>query len=97
MKQAVIAPSMLYLLYPLNGSVEGYSKEQFVEDLVNEVRDYVLLGADESGILKRTSARKTSAAALRQARRGAEVTLPKVCAHKRKPRRHGSSMARNHG
>ncbi len=36
MKQAVIAPSMLYLLYPLNGTVEGYSREQFVEDLVNE-------------------------------------------------------------
>ena len=38
MKQAVIAPSMLYLLYPLNGTVEGYPKEEFVEDLVNEVR-----------------------------------------------------------
>ena len=37
MKQAVIAPSMLYLLYPLNGTVEGYPKEQFIEDLVNEV------------------------------------------------------------
>jgi hypothetical protein len=37
MKQAVIAPSMLYLLYPLNGTVEGYPKEQFVEDLVKEV------------------------------------------------------------
>ena len=37
MKQAVIAPSMLYLLYPLNGSVEGYPKEKFVEDLVDEV------------------------------------------------------------
>ncbi|OCL12677.1 UROD/MetE-like protein [Glonium stellatum] len=36
MKQAVIAPSMLYLLYPLNGEVEGYSKDQFVEDLVKE-------------------------------------------------------------
>ena len=37
MKTAVIAPSMLYLLYPLNGTVEGYSREKFVEDLVNEV------------------------------------------------------------
>ena len=37
MKQAVIAPSMLYLLYPLNGTVEGYPKAQFVEDLVKEV------------------------------------------------------------
>jgi methionine synthase II (cobalamin-independent) len=36
MKQAVIAPSMLYLLYPLNGTVDGYSKEQFVKDLVAE-------------------------------------------------------------
>lgn len=36
MKQAVIAPSMLYLLYPLNGSIEGYPKEEFVEELVNE-------------------------------------------------------------
>ena len=37
MKQAVIAPSMMYLLYPLNGTVEGYPKEQFIKDLVNEV------------------------------------------------------------
>ena len=36
MKQAVIAPSMLYLLYPLKGEVEGYPKEEFVKDLVNE-------------------------------------------------------------
>lgn len=36
MKQAVIAPSILYLLYPLNGTVEGYPRETFVEDLVNE-------------------------------------------------------------
>ena len=36
MKTAVIAPSMLYLLYPLNGTVEGYSKDQFVSDLVSE-------------------------------------------------------------
>ncbi len=39
MKYAVIAPSMLFLLYPLDGKVEGYSKEQFVEDLVNEVSE----------------------------------------------------------
>ncbi|MBA3440474.1 MAG: hypothetical protein H0T92_11450 [Pyrinomonadaceae bacterium] len=36
LKQAVIAPSMLYLLYPLDGEVEGYSREQFLEDLCNE-------------------------------------------------------------
>jgi methionine synthase II (cobalamin-independent) len=36
MKQAVIAPSMLALLYPLNDSVPGYSRAQFEDDLVNE-------------------------------------------------------------
>ncbi|MDQ3129286.1 MAG: 5-methyltetrahydropteroyltriglutamate--homocysteine methyltransferase [Acidobacteriota bacterium] len=36
LKQAVIAPSMLYLLYPLDGEIEGYSREQFADDLVNE-------------------------------------------------------------
>jgi methionine synthase II (cobalamin-independent) len=36
MKQAVIAPSMLYLIHPLNGEVEGYPKSDFVKDLVAE-------------------------------------------------------------
>ncbi|KAF8591335.1 UROD/MetE-like protein [Ramaria rubella] len=36
MKQAVIAPSMLYLLYPLDQEIEGYSRKQFEDDLVNE-------------------------------------------------------------
>lgn len=36
MKQAVIAPSMLALLYPLEGEVPGYSREEFEEDLCNE-------------------------------------------------------------
>jgi methionine synthase II (cobalamin-independent) len=36
MKQAVIAPSMLALLYPLKEKVPGYSREQFEEDLTNE-------------------------------------------------------------
>jgi methionine synthase II (cobalamin-independent) len=36
MKQAVIAPSMLALLYPLNDPVEGYSREEFEQDLVSE-------------------------------------------------------------
>lgn len=36
MKQAVIAPSMLALLYPLNEEVPGYPRAQFEEDLVNE-------------------------------------------------------------
>jgi methionine synthase II (cobalamin-independent) len=35
-KQAVIAPSMLALLYPLDQDIPGYSREQFEEDLVNE-------------------------------------------------------------
>ncbi|KAJ7742843.1 hypothetical protein B0H16DRAFT_1562531 [Mycena metata] len=36
MKQAVVAPSMMYLLYPLQGEVEGYPKSEFVADLVAE-------------------------------------------------------------
>lgn len=36
LKQAVIAPSMLALLYPLDGELPGYSREQFLEDLCNE-------------------------------------------------------------
>jgi methionine synthase II (cobalamin-independent) len=36
MKQAVIAPSMLALLYPLDAELAGYPREQFEADLVNE-------------------------------------------------------------
>ncbi|MGI9334702.1 MAG: hypothetical protein ACR2RL_16290 [Gammaproteobacteria bacterium] len=36
MKQAVIAPSMLALLYPLDSEVDGYSREQFLSDLCDE-------------------------------------------------------------
>jgi methionine synthase II (cobalamin-independent) len=36
-KQAVIAPSMLMLLYPLEEEIEGYSREQFLDDLCDEV------------------------------------------------------------
>ena len=36
MKQAVIAPSMLALLYPLQEEVAGYARDDFEEDLVNE-------------------------------------------------------------
>ena len=36
-KQAVIAPSMLMLLYPLDDEIEGYSREQFLSDLCDEV------------------------------------------------------------
>lgn len=36
LKQAVIAPSMLALLYPLDAEVEGYTREQFLSDLCDE-------------------------------------------------------------
>src|ERR1700742_2231468 len=36
-KQALIAPSMLMLLYPLEGEIEGYSRDQFLADLCDEV------------------------------------------------------------
>ncbi len=36
MKQAVIAPSMLALLYPLKDPVEGYSREDFEATLIDE-------------------------------------------------------------
>jgi methionine synthase II (cobalamin-independent) len=35
-KQAVIAPSMLALLYPLDGEVKGYTRELFLSDLCDE-------------------------------------------------------------
>jgi methionine synthase II (cobalamin-independent) len=34
--QAVIAPSMMYLLYQLDGDVPGYPRKQFEDDIVNE-------------------------------------------------------------
>ena len=36
MKQAVIAPSMMSLLYPLDAEVDGYSREQFLSDVCDE-------------------------------------------------------------
>lgn len=36
MKQAVIAPSMLSLLYPLESDLDGYSRQDFYDDLVDE-------------------------------------------------------------
>src|SRR5215213_4342801 len=35
-KQAVISPSMMMLLYPLDGEIEGYPRDRFLEDVVNE-------------------------------------------------------------
>ena len=34
--QAVIAPSMMYLLYPLDGDLPGYPRKKFEEDIVDE-------------------------------------------------------------
>jgi methionine synthase II (cobalamin-independent) len=48
MKQAVIAPSMLVLLYPLREEVPGYSRAQFEEDLLNETEKDIR-GAFEAG------------------------------------------------
>lgn len=54
MKQAVIAPSMLALLYPLDDEVPGYSREQFLSDLVDEcekdVREAFKAGAKRVSI-----------------------------------------------
>ena len=36
-KQAVIAPSMLMLLHPLEGEIPGYSRDEFLADLCDEV------------------------------------------------------------
>jgi methionine synthase II (cobalamin-independent) len=36
LKQAVISPSMMMLLYPLEGEIEGYTREQFLSDCVDE-------------------------------------------------------------
>ena len=36
LKQAVIAPSMLSLLYPLDSEVKGYTRDEFLSDLVDQ-------------------------------------------------------------
>ncbi|CAE6464874.1 unnamed protein product [Rhizoctonia solani] len=36
MKQAVVAPSMLSLLYPLKSEIPGYTREQFLADLCDQ-------------------------------------------------------------
>lgn len=46
-KQPVIAPSALSLLYPENG-IEGYDREKFLEDLINEA-EADIRGALEAG------------------------------------------------
>lgn len=53
-KQAVIGPSMLALLYPLDDAVAGYDREQFEADLVEEctrdIRDAFAAGASRVSI-----------------------------------------------
>jgi methionine synthase II (cobalamin-independent) len=51
MKQAVIAPSMLDLLYPLKDEVSGYPREQFEEDLTGETEKDIR-GAFEAGAVR---------------------------------------------
>jgi methionine synthase II (cobalamin-independent) len=41
MKQAVIAPSMLSLLYPLEGELPGYTRDEFLADLVDQAEQDV--------------------------------------------------------
>ncbi len=43
LKQAVIAPSMLSLLYPLDGEVEDYTREEFLDDLCDEAEKDIRL------------------------------------------------------
>jgi methionine synthase II (cobalamin-independent) len=50
-KQAVIAPSMLMLLYPLEGEIEGYSRDQFLDDLCDEVEKDIR-GCFEAGAVR---------------------------------------------
>jgi methionine synthase II (cobalamin-independent) len=49
-KQAVIAPSMLMLLYPLEGEIEGYSREQFLADLCDEVEKDIRQAFDAGAV-----------------------------------------------
>ncbi|MDQ3850440.1 MAG: hypothetical protein M3296_07490 [Actinomycetota bacterium] len=54
MKQAVIAPSMLALLYPLKDEIPDYPREQFEEDVINEcvkdIREAFAAGAERVSI-----------------------------------------------
>ena len=49
-KQAVIAPSMLMLLYPLEGEIEGYSRDQFLADLCDEVEKDIRQAFDAGAV-----------------------------------------------
>jgi methionine synthase II (cobalamin-independent) len=49
-KQAVIAPSMLMLLYPLEGELDDYSRDQFLDDLCDEVERDIRQCFDEGAV-----------------------------------------------
>jgi methionine synthase II (cobalamin-independent) len=51
MKQAVIAPSMLALLYPLDEEISGYSREEFESDLIDECEKDIR-GAFDAGAVR---------------------------------------------
>jgi methionine synthase II (cobalamin-independent) len=50
MKQAVISPSMLALLYPLGESIEGYSQDDFETDLMNEAEQDIRKAFDAGAV-----------------------------------------------
>ncbi|MGH3796840.1 MAG: 5-methyltetrahydropteroyltriglutamate--homocysteine methyltransferase [Pseudonocardiaceae bacterium] len=50
MKQAVISPSMIALLYPLEDEVPGYSRDQFEEDLLNECEKDIRAAFDAGAV-----------------------------------------------
>ena len=50
MKQAVIAPSMLALLYPLDEQVPDYSREQFLSDLCDECEKDIRMCFDAGAV-----------------------------------------------
>lgn len=75
MKQAVISPSMMYLLYPLQGELDGYPRKAFESDLVNEVS----MSSCQRLKLKDYSVRQTSVDASRLEPSASQSTSPKVC------------------
>ena len=50
MKQAVIAPSMLALLYPLDRQVPDYSREEFLSDLCDECEKDIRMCFDAGAV-----------------------------------------------
>ncbi len=50
MKQAVIAPSMLCLLYPLEDEIDGYPRDQFLADLCDEAEKDIRKAFDAGAV-----------------------------------------------